>query len=305
MIRPSLPTAATALRNALCLALVFSMAACHALKKPEPEPVAQEPVKRQGMYGWRGGDRKITQIKVDLNQQIATLYHGEEEVGWTYVASGISSFPTPTGEFTVIQKVSDKKSNLYGKAYDANGKLVNSDFKVGRDLLPEGGRMEPAKMPYFLRLTNDGIGMHVGKIPNPGKPASHGCMRMPSKIAATMFSRVDLGTPVSITGKGPDYASYLAAAKKKAAANAASLAAKTKKAAEEAEKKAIAEAEAAANPTPPEETKPAQPASSTSPSTTITSIPAPTAPSIPASIGTSPDLAPISIPAPSPATPGE
>lgn len=293
MIRPGRPSPVIALRNVPSLALLVLLASCNALKKPEPEPVVvAEPPKRQGMYAWNGGDKKITHIKVDLNQQVATLHHGTEEVGWTYIASGISSFPTPTGEFNVIQKVSNKVSNIYGKAYDADGKLVNSDFKVGRDLLPDGGRMEPAKMPYFLRLTNDGIGLHVGKIPNPGKPASHGCMRMPSKIAAIMFDRVDLGTPVSITGKGPDYQSYLAAAKKKAAANAASLAAKKKKAAEEAEKKALAAAEAAAKPDmPAEEIKPAHPSS-----TVITSLP------IPATNEAAPEPTPAP---PSPATPGE
>jgi hypothetical protein len=246
------------MRKGLCLIGLVGLASCHALKKPEPEPVVEEPPKREGMYAWNGGDQKITQIRVNLDEQIATLHNESEEgVGWTFVASGISGFPTPTGEFKVIQKVSDKVSNVYGKAYDADGKLVNSDFKVGRDLIPEGGRMDPAKMPYFLRLTNDGIGMHVGKIPRPGKPASHGCMRMPSKIAAIMFSRVDLGTPVTITGKGPSYETYLADHKRKAIANAKALAAKKKKAEEEAAKKALAEAEAAADPEPttPEEVK--------------------------------------------------
>ncbi len=297
-LRPHSPALWVALRNVLSLGIAFALASCAALKKPEPEPVAvEEPPKREGMYAWNGGDKKITHIHVDLDEQVATLHHGKEEVGWTYVASGISSFPTPTGEFSVIQKVADKKSNVYGKAYDSDGDLVNSDFKVGRDLLPEGGRMEPAKMPYFLRLTNDGIGMHVGKIPNPGKPASHGCMRMPSKIAAIMFDRVDLGTPVRITGKGPDYQTYLANDKKKAAANAAALASKRKKAAEAAEKKALAEAEAAANPKPdlPEEVKAPTPSPSV-----ITSIPAPTPPADPAV----PELAPISSPPTAP-TPGE
>jgi lipoprotein-anchoring transpeptidase ErfK/SrfK len=32
----------------------------------------------------------------------------------------------------------------------------------------------------------------------PGYPASHGSIRMPGKMAETIFSNVDLGTPVQI-----------------------------------------------------------------------------------------------------------
>jgi lipoprotein-anchoring transpeptidase ErfK/SrfK len=124
-------------------------------------------------------------VKINVDEQKARLYNGDEEIGWTYVASGITSFPTPTGEFKVLEKIADKVSNLYGKGFDAAGKLVNSDFKQGRDLLPPGGSFEPAKMTYFMRLTGDGVGMHIGAIPRPGRRASHGCIRLPSKFAGT------------------------------------------------------------------------------------------------------------------------
>ena len=35
-------------------------------------------------------------------------------------------------------------------------------------------------MPYFLRI-HGGIGMHAGYLP--GYPASHGCIRLPEKMA--------------------------------------------------------------------------------------------------------------------------
>jgi lipoprotein-anchoring transpeptidase ErfK/SrfK len=50
-------------------------------------------------------------------------------------------------------------------------------------------------MPFFMRITG-GVGMHEGYLP--GYPASHGCIRMPGKMAAIFFSNVDLGTPVEI-----------------------------------------------------------------------------------------------------------
>ncbi len=53
-------------------------------------------------------------------------------------------------------------------------------------------------MPYWMRLTNYGFGMHVGNIPSPGDPASHGCIRMPEKFVPTLFHKVNVGTPVTI-----------------------------------------------------------------------------------------------------------
>jgi hypothetical protein len=102
-------------------------------------------------------------------------------------------------------------------------------------------------MKYFMRLTNDGVGMHIGVISKPGRRASHGCIRLPSKMAPILFDHVSLGTPVTIRGKGPDYAAYLKQSAERAKANAAKYAAAKKKQVD-AEKKA---AEETANGTTP------------------------------------------------------
>lgn len=211
------------------LGTVF-LASCQLFrKKPQPPP---EPVKEEWKYPgeWTGGGRPITSMVINVDAQRAMLYNRDELVGWTYVASGIPSFPTPTGSFKILEKVKDKVSNLYGKGFDKDGKLVNSDFKQGRDLLPEGGHFEPAKMTFFMRLTGDGVGMHIGPIPKPGRRASHGCIRLPSKMAAILFEHTAVGTPVTITGSGPDYKTYLKQAAEKAKANAEKFAAAKKKA---------------------------------------------------------------------------
>lgn len=221
------------------LTAAFCLTACKSPPEPPPPPPEQAAVKKPtGLYEWNGDGKSITSIRINVDEQKAYLFHGKEQIGWTYVASGITSFPTPTGEFKIIEKVADKVSNLYGKGYDANGKLINSDFKQGRDLLPPGGRFEAAKMTYFMRLTNDGVGMHIGPIPRPGRRASHGCIRLPSKFAGTIFRNVSIGTPVTIVGKGPDYATYMKQSNAKAKANAAKLAAAKAKASEAAMKEA-------------------------------------------------------------------
>lgn len=211
------------------------LASCQLFRKKPPAP-PPEPVKEVWKYPgeWSGGSKPITSMVINVDVQRAMLYSGKDLVGWTYFASGIPSFPTPTGNFKILEKVKDKVSNLYGKGFDKDGKLVNSDFKQGRDLLPEGGHFEPAKMTYFMRLTGDGVGMHIGPIPKPGRRASHGCIRLPSKMAPILFEHTAVGTPVTITGNGPDYATYLKQSAEKAKANAAKLAASKKKAEEAA-----------------------------------------------------------------------
>ncbi|MES2596946.1 MAG: L,D-transpeptidase [Verrucomicrobiota bacterium] len=210
------------------------LSACKTTPPTPPEPVPQPPAKPVGLFEWKGEGKSVTSIRINVDEQMAYLFNGEEQIGWTYVATGIPSFPTPTGDFKVMEKVSNKVSNLYGKGYDANGKLVNSDFKQGRDVLPAGGRFDPAKMPYFMRLTGDGVGMHIGPIPRPGKRASHGCIRLPSKVAGDIFKSTAIGTPVKITGSGPDYQTYLKQSAEKSKANAAKYANAKKKAADAA-----------------------------------------------------------------------
>lgn len=273
------------LRAGLVIGTVF-LASCQLFKK-KPPPPPPEPVKAEWKYPgeWTGGDKPITRIAINVDTQRATLYSGGEVVGWTYVASGITSFPTPIGEFKVLEKVVDKVSNLYGKGYDASGKLVNSDFKQGRDVIPPGGKFVAAPMKYFMRLTGDGVGMHIGLISKPGRRASHGCIRLPSKMAPILYAHTSIGTPVTITGSGPDYKTYLAQSAAKAKANAAKYASAKKKLDDATAAAAAATALAPDDPNGP------------NPTPTIGTTPAP-APGTPATT-------PAPAPTPAPATPPE
>lgn len=227
------------------------------------KPLDESKIKPSPLYEWRGDGRSVTRIVVDTNEQKARFYEGEEELGWTTVATGLSKYPTPTGRFEVIEKVENKRSNLYGKVYGKSNKVIRSSVKVGRDTIPAGGRFEGARMPYWMRLTHDGIGLHAGAIPRPGSPASHGCIRMPNKIASTVFKHVAYGTSVEIVGKGPDYGDYVV----KQRAIAAQRAAERKRAAEQ---KRIAASKAAEQQVEQPKTvvasSPTQPVSNTAPS---------------------------------------
>ena len=185
----------------LPLVALLGMSAC-AHKPPPPPP--EDPNKPKPLHEWFGdGVEGAKSVTIDIDQQKAFLYRDGQEVGWTTVATGIYSHPTPTGNFKVLEKTVSKRSNLWGKIYNGSGKVSVSDAKAGRDAVPEGGRFEGASMPYWMRLTGDGIGMHQGPIPRPGKRASHGCIRVHSGFVKTLFNFVEIGTPVSVVGDGP------------------------------------------------------------------------------------------------------
>ncbi len=152
-------------------------------------------------------------------------------------------------------------------------------------------------MPYFMRLTSDGIGLHAGRIPRPGSPASHGCIRMPNKVATLLFERVNLGTKVTITGNGPNYGDYV---ERQRRARAAEKALAAKKAAQAA--KTVVKAE------PASQTKPATQAKSTNQAGSFTQANpvAQTAPAPPQAAPAPPQAAPAppqAAPAPPQAAP--
>jgi len=136
-------------------------------------------------------------IRIDLSAQRAYLMNGHELAMDYPISSGTSAHPTPTGKFEVLEKKrSEKRSNTYGKIYDAEGSVVKSNADSRSDAIPEGGKFVGASMPYWMRISWDGIGMHRGRVPR--YPASHGCVRTYSKAVSTVYSKVQKGTPVSI-----------------------------------------------------------------------------------------------------------
>lgn len=136
-------------------------------------------------------------IRVDLSAQRAYLMNGSELAMDYPVATGRSEYPTPTGNFRILEKIkTDKRSSAYGRIYGADGELVNSNADSRKDPVPEGGKFVGAPMPYWMRITWDGVGMHKGNVPR--YPASHGCIRTHYKAVPTVFAKVRVGTRVTI-----------------------------------------------------------------------------------------------------------
>lgn len=141
-----------------------------------------------------------TRITLNLSTLRGKLYDGAGTVILDYpIAPGTSEHPTPKGNFKIMEKIVDKESNLYGKIIDANGVIINAEADSRKHRPPPGGKFDGADMPYWMRLTGYGIGMHQGVVPiNPRRTASHGCIRHTMEGVQLVYAKVKIGTPVTI-----------------------------------------------------------------------------------------------------------
>ena len=124
---------------------------------------------RPGQYLWDDdagtGEARVV---ISLSNQMAYLYRGDRLVAVTTISSGKPGNDTPTGYFPILEKKPMYRSVKY----------------------------DNAPMPHMQRIDNYGIALHAGI--NPGRPASHGCIRLPAKFAAKLYTVTRVGTPVMI-----------------------------------------------------------------------------------------------------------
>ena len=135
-------------------------------------------------------------IVVSLFKQRAYLLVGGKVAIDTPISSGKRNGWTPKGEFVILEKDPNHESNLYGNFVNANGGVVRSGISSKLDVAPSGTHYRGAPMKYFMRLTPEGVGMHVGILP--GYPASHGCIRLPLEMAKLIYANVQVKTPVTV-----------------------------------------------------------------------------------------------------------
>lgn len=135
-------------------------------------------------------------VVVSLDAQRAFLMNGEEVAMDYPVSSGKKSRPTPAGKYVILEKIVDKASNAYGKVYDAEGNRVYGEETPAA--VPEGGKFVGAPMPYWMRLSWDGVGHHIGTIPKGRYAASHACVRGIRSAIPTVYRKVKVGTPVTV-----------------------------------------------------------------------------------------------------------
>ena len=135
-------------------------------------------------------------VIVSLTKQRAYLMTGDEIAIDSPISSGKRGHTSPNGSFSVLEKDKDHRSNIYGDYVDSTGRVVRGGISSQIDSAPSGTHYVGASMKWFMRLTAQGVGMHVGILP--GYPASHGCIRMPEPAAAAFYAHVKVGTPVRV-----------------------------------------------------------------------------------------------------------
>lgn len=113
-------------------------------------------------------DSDDTMVVVDVSKQRAYLMANGRVIMDTPVSTARQGKHTPRGEFQITQRVaSGKTSTIYG-----------------------------CDLPYWMRLDQSAIGLHVGDLP--GYPASAGCIRLPSNVAPVLFRMTERGTTVKV-----------------------------------------------------------------------------------------------------------
>ncbi|BAF71708.1 L,D-transpeptidase family protein [Sulfurovum sp. NBC37-1] len=101
---------------------------------------------------------------------------------------------TPLGTFKIMEKIAAKKSTIFGEMYRNGKKVYHGDRRKYRG--PKA-KYVGHTMHHWMRLTSGGVGLHASKYIK-RHPGSNGCVRLPFKIAKTIFSKVKPGTKVIV-----------------------------------------------------------------------------------------------------------
>ncbi|HET9413255.1 MAG TPA: L,D-transpeptidase family protein [Pseudolabrys sp.] len=124
---------------------------------------------RPGQYLWRKGSFEgEPRVVVSISDQLAYLYRGDDLVAVAAISTGIDEHPTPTGIFSVLLKKPMHRSIKY----------------------------DNAPMPFMQMIDKYGTALHAGH--NPGRPPSHGCIRLPSEFAKRLYGVTGVGATVMI-----------------------------------------------------------------------------------------------------------
>jgi lipoprotein-anchoring transpeptidase ErfK/SrfK len=190
-------------RLPLIALLTLGLAACSST--PAPEPVIEAAAEPQGFVmpeGYRWSHGHAPRSHEEMVETFGVAEVGPNEWHWA------DSLPE-TGEVKVIVDLKEqmtyawKGDVLVGAASVSTGK-AGKETQLGfwpilsKHKRYRSRKYDNAPMPYFQRMDRFGIGLHGGH--NPGKPASHGCIRLPEEYAAKLFALTSIGDEVIVEG---------------------------------------------------------------------------------------------------------
>lgn len=164
------------------------------------EDFIADPGYRDSRDIWRGAaieqyDPAHSEVVVLLEEQRGRLYiNGQIAMDFPVCSGRVGGKETPKGTFHISQKVRDYSSNTYGSFVNAEGRTVKGNIAVS-DACPAGATFKGAPMPYWMRF-NGAIGMHVGNVHR--ESASHGCVRVPEEACSILFSKLAVGSKVTV-----------------------------------------------------------------------------------------------------------
>jgi len=139
--------------------------------------VTDHSILAKGQFVWQPEIAPMGAIRVRINlaTQMAYVYRSEVLIGVSNISSGMAGYDTPTGYYTIGLKEQMHRSREYHGA--------------------------PMPFAQFFDL-NRGIALHAGI--TPGRPASHGCVRLPKAFAQLLFSETRRGDTVEVVDEAPD-----------------------------------------------------------------------------------------------------
>ena len=146
---------------------------------PLTHAAEREAMAKFGGTGLKPGDYRIlpaaaipakgeVKVLVSLRNQKTYVYKAGQLVAFSTSSHGTADHPTDPGEFKILQKKPFHRSNKYSNA----------------------------PMPHMQRLDKWGRAFHGGVVP--GYPASHGCIRLPPKMAKALYGLTKVGDVVEI-----------------------------------------------------------------------------------------------------------
>ena len=118
------------------------------------------------------------EIKVDLKTQTLAYYFNNIELENFLISSGVKAMPTPTGEFSVLDKVPSKNYGGTGFNFTYPNTKWNLHFTTGT-------------WRYYIH----GAYWH-NKF---GRPMSHGCINVPYPQMERLYGFASVGTKVEIS----------------------------------------------------------------------------------------------------------
>lgn len=137
---------------------------------------------------------KDSRVLVNKTTQRIQLIDKDKVVLDAPCSTGREGKYTPVGNFKITEKITNKRSTIYGTCYKDGVKVWGGDR---RQCNVRYNKYVGEELPYWQRLTQDGIGLHSSNYVD-RQPRSNGCVRIEPEIAQLIYQKTNKGTIVSI-----------------------------------------------------------------------------------------------------------